>query len=88
MLKVADARQSVRFRIAKNEPKIPLKIGNPTILSDVYPVYEGPVRAASRIGEDQVLPTALTSVMANIEIERIPVHEVSNPAGGTTVTIG
>lgn len=65
-----------------------LVTGEAVIISDVYPEYEGPTTVVSRIGEDQTLPTALTTVMEDITVERIPVWEVSNPAGGLTVTIG
>lgn len=78
----------VEMETPEADPPAEMVIGDAVIISDVYPVYEGPTTVVSRIGEEQVLRTALTTVMQDIEIERIPVWEVSNPQGGVTVTIG
>lgn len=79
--------QEILFSLG-DEEALGLELADPLIKSSVYPEYDGPVAVVSRIGEDQTLPTALTTVMEDITVERIPVWEVSNPAGGLTVTIG
>lgn len=70
------------------EPPAELVIGEAVIVTGIYPEYDGPTTVVSRIGAETVLETAMTTVMSDITVERIPVWEVSNPAGGVTVTIG
>lgn len=87
-LEAAGSEEPAEMELPEDEEPAELDVGDAVIISDVYPEYDGPTTVVSRIGEEQVLKTALRTVMQDIEIERIPVWEVSNPAGGVTVTIG
>lgn len=52
-----------------------------------YPFYDGEYEVTPST-EEQVLKTANKSLNEDIKIKTIPYFEVSNNAGGTTVTIG
>ena len=50
--------------------------------------YEGPYTAVSQLYYGTTLETSGKRMADNVTIEPIPIHEVSNPKGGVTVTIG
>lgn len=52
-----------------------------------YPFYEGEYEVTPST-EEQILKTAKKSLNEDIKVKNIPYFEVSNNAGGTTVTIG
>lgn len=52
----------------------------------VYDVYEG-ICSVTPAASEQVLQTANKVLKENIIIESIPYNEVTNPAGGITITI-
>lgn len=54
----------------------------------VYPVYTGDTVVIPRAFESQVLPTQNKTVTDDITVTEIPYTEVSNLAGGLTVSIG
>lgn len=51
------------------------------------PPYDGPYEVVP-IYEDIDLETKEKYMENNVKVHAIPVHEVSNPQGGVTVTIG
>lgn len=51
------------------------------------PIYEGPYEVTPNF-TDQVLETAEKMMSDDMVVKEIPVAEVSNPAGGLTLTIG
>lgn len=86
-----------RLRIDTGSETIPLKVGgtgeavraevSPPFMP-VYPTpYEGEYTVVPTFSE-QVLETAGKSMRNDVTVEEIPVHRVSNPAGGVTVSIG
>lgn len=60
---------------------------NKMIVEDIWPVYGGEYQVGPNATEDQILITANTRLTDNIVINKIPYYEVSNNAGGTTVSI-
>lgn len=51
------------------------------------PEYEGPYEVVPVFNE-QILETKQKSMADDVTVLAIPIYEVSNPQGGTTVTIG
>lgn len=52
------------------------------------PEYDGPYDVTPRLYIGHTLETAGKSMKSNVSIAAIPIYDVSNPAGGRTVTIG
>lgn len=50
--------------------------------------YEGPYAVTPRLYYGTVLATKGLLMRDNVNVSAIPIHDVSNPAGGRTVTIG
>ena len=59
----------------------------PNLTPPVHPSYDGPYEVTPRFYE-QVLETKEKLMIDDVTVDVIPVHEVTNPAGGITVTIG
>ena len=59
----------------------------PNLTPPVHPSYDGPYEVTPRFHE-QTLKTKNKLMTDDVTVEVIPAHEVSNPAGGLTVTIG
>ena len=53
-----------------------------------YPVYDGETTVVPKVASEQVLETAMKTLMEDITVEKISVHVTSNPQGGNTVYIG
>lgn len=51
------------------------------------PTYEGDYSVTPKVSEI-VLPTKNKSMTDDVTVFQIPYHEVENPSGGLTVTIG
>ncbi len=62
--------------------------GTLQIGSDARPRYKGPYEVVSACGEDTVLDVSGKVCTENITVLEIPYAEVTNPAGGITMTIG
>lgn len=62
------------------------EIGTTTVVSD-FPIYEGPYEV-DPIFDIVRLATAHKAMGADVQVNAIQVHRVSNPQGGITVTIG
>ena len=62
-------------------------ISLPHLTPPIYPVYEGEYSVTPRFVE-QKLETKDKLMTDDVTVEIIPAHEVTNPAGGLTVTIG
>lgn len=52
------------------------------------PEYDGPYNVVSRLYYGQALPTEGKKMVHDLVVDPVPIHEVSNPMGGITVTIG
>ena len=63
-----------------------IEVANPVAPPMDY--YEGPYTFTSALFDTQIFQTEHKCMKNNIQIKPIPIHEVSNPQGGTTVTIG
>ena len=59
----------------------------PNLTPPVHPSYDGPYEVTPRFYE-QTLETKNKLMTDDVTVEIIPAHEVTNPAGGLTVTIG
>ena len=59
----------------------------PNLTPPVHPTYGGPYEVTPHFFE-QVLETKEKLMTDDVTVEVIPAHEVTNPAGGVTVTIG
>lgn len=59
----------------------------PNLTPPVHPSYDGPYEVTPRFHE-QTLKTKNKLMTDDVTVEIIPAHEVTNPAGGLTVTIG
>lgn len=59
----------------------------PNLTPPVHPSYDGPYEVTPRFHE-QTLKTKNKLMTDDVTVEVIPAHEVTNPAGGLTVTIG
>lgn len=53
-----------------------------------YPEYDGPYNVEPRFFTGHTLETRNKAMTDNVTVEPIRIYEVSNPAGGITVTIG
>lgn len=63
------------------------EVGVFTALRDAYPTYTGETVVVPKM-DDQILNTAMKTVLTDITVKEIPVYAVSNPQGGNTVYIG
>lgn len=52
-----------------------------------YPEYDGPLEAIPASYEQKFL-TKDTVLRSDLTVQQIPVHKVTNPSGGYTITIG
>jgi hypothetical protein len=59
----------------------------PNLSPPVHPSFDGPYEVTPRFYE-QKLETKEKLMIDDVTVEVIPAHEVTNPAGGLTVTIG
>lgn len=50
--------------------------------------YEGPYNVTPRLYVGHMLETKGKSMRDNVSVDAIPIYDVSNPAGGRTITIG
>ena len=59
----------------------------PNLSPPIHPTYDGEYSVTPRFYE-QKLETKEKLMIDDVTVEIIPAHEVTNPAGGLTVTIG
>ena len=59
----------------------------PNLTPPVHPSFDGPYEVTPRFHE-QTLKTKNKLMTDDVTVEVIPAHEVTNPQGGLTVTIG
>lgn len=52
------------------------------------PIYDGEYIVTPKAFEEQILETANKAMRDNVTVLEIPYIEVTNPSGGTTVSIG
>ena len=82
----ADSVMLVDF--AENTSRVKADFGELfRVAVDDLPVYEGNYLVTPAVA-DQTLQTAHYLMSDDVTIEKIPYYEVSNNAGGATVTIG
>ena len=65
-----------------------LTMGDATIISQVYPDYEGPYIVTPILNNDTILETQEKTMRDDITVKAIPVVQTTNPYGGQTVVIG
>lgn len=52
------------------------------------PPYTGEYEVTPKVGEETLLQTKNKRMADNVTVKEIPIAEVSNTAGGKTITIG
>lgn len=58
------------------------------ITAPAEPAYEGEYEVQASLTDDIVLRTAHKTLKNDITVRKIGIHEVDNPSGGYTLTIG
>lgn len=84
-LKVEEQCKDVEISVSNRRKFMVMTIEKSMTPHDEYP---GPYSVYPRFYMPQVLETKEKLMADNVSVEPIPVYEVSNPAGGKTVTIG
>lgn len=88
----------IRFNVSERKPvsmtiggKAPIRltVGQAVVVpsGDAGPVYDGSYVVIPKV-EAQTLPTKDKRMADDVSIKGIPIYDVSNNAGGTTVYIG
>lgn len=81
---LGEENPDVLISIDAEAPEIEMEIsGGPPL-----PDYEGPYEVVSALRDEQTLPSEMRTTRRDILVRPIPIYEVDNPQGGTTVTIG
>ena len=72
----------------KDLDKVKVKVQGEVIIEDSsgMKTFEGPYVVTPKMAE-QVLPTKQKKMRDDLTVEKVPVYEVTNSAGGTTVYI-
>lgn len=73
--------------VSIDAPEIEINLDN-GIIRITPELYTGAYIVTPKIAEETILQTAQKYLENNVRVLEIPVHEVTNPQGGTTVTIG
>ena len=75
-----------RYRVDAVESEFSVSVSSAIVVVTGDP-YEGAYQIVPTFSE-QVLETRAKTMLDDVTVEEIPVHRVSNPAGGVTVSIG
>ena len=63
-------------------------MGDAVIIGGSYETYDGPYEITPKVNTDQILQTKDKLMEDDMTVHEITIASVSNPSGGTTVTIG
>ena len=63
-------------------------MGDPIIIGGSYETYGGTYDVTPKVNVDQILETKDKLMEDDVTVHEITIASVSNPSGGTTVTIG
>lgn len=99
VLDIADTYDRVELIIEKEDSPVLLDIedSNESVILDLsdavlvdksYNPYEGDYEVVSKLYNPQTMETQGKVMAHDTVVKPIPIYEVSNPAGGMTVTIG
>lgn len=74
----------------EKKPVVEIEIRDVVIQTggEMIPAYEGAYEVTPQVDEPVVLHTKAKRMKDNVTVNRIPLYEVSNAAGGKTLTIG
>lgn len=53
-----------------------------------FPPYTGEYTVTPKVNDEVTLPTSGKRMTDNVKILKVPLAEVTNPAGGITITLG
>ena len=70
------------------DEEMELDFGEITEVQHGYDPYEGPYEVTPLAYQDIILKTKDKNMTEDVTVKEIPIAEVSNPAGGLTLTIG
>lgn len=72
------------------QPVVEIEIRDVVIQTggEIIPTYEGEYEVTPRVDEPVVLHTKAKRMNDDVTVKKIPQYEVSNAAGGKTLTIG
>lgn len=72
------------------QPVVEIEIRDVVIQTggEIIPTYEGEYEVIPRVDEPVVLHTKAKRMNDDVTVKKIPQYEVSNAAGGKTLTIG
>lgn len=72
------------------QPVVEIEIRDVVIQTggEIIPTYEGAYDVTPRVNEPVVLHTKAKRMNDDVTVKKIPQYEVSNAAGGKTLTIG
>lgn len=62
--------------------------GTLSTINHEAPIYTGAYTATPKVEEETVLQTKDRKMIKDVTVEKIPLYEVSNQAGGETLIIG
>lgn len=79
-------RQRLQTQFELNSNIFPLAFDKFVAVTKDVERYDGPYMVTPKVAE-QVLPTAKKLMSADVTIAKIPIFEVSNTSGGTTIYI-
>nr|DAM59831.1 MAG TPA: hypothetical protein [Caudoviricetes sp.] len=87
----AEQRQNANASTAPvGQPVVEIEIRDVVIQTggEIIPTYEGEYEVTPRVDEPVVLHTKAKRMNDDVTVKKIPQYEVSNAAGGKTLTIG
>ena len=84
-LSVEEQHRDIEISVSKRRKYMAMAIEKSTT---PIPEYPGPYSVTPRFYYGHTLETAGKQMVHNVSVEPITIYEVSNPAGGRTVTIG
>ena len=82
---VAEQHRDIELAVSKRRKYMSLAIEKSTT---PYPEYEGPYNVEQTLYYGSILETKGKGMLDDVTVNPIRIYEVSNPAGGKTVTIG
>lgn len=86
----AEQKKNANASTPVGQPVVEIEIRDVVIQTggEIIPTYEGEYEVTPQVDEPVVLHTKAKRMNDNVTVKKIPQYEVSNAAGGKTLTIG
>ncbi len=83
-------QNAVEIEVREIQPVVEMELRDVVVQAggEAIPVYEGAYEVTPRVNGPVVLPTKDKRMKDDVTVKKIPQYEVSNAAGGKTLTIG